>query len=206
MLHTYFKIATSSSCFLSTITSTWDAYLEILITLVFSTLIFIPQHLPLSICLSFMLCSTVSSLTSCTRSSVHVTVRIIDMTFHNLYKPPKNQQIIRLFFFCRFRWKFGSRTEEQRRSDFRKPRSRSYGYQRDRSCPHPSLCSGAKVHTEPFPELVSCHLCSQQPWRQQPQEGVRHIWVCSPSQFLSMGWWALCSTNERLSAIPRQNA
>ena len=64
------KYSTFSSCFSSLFTCTGDVWLYTLNTSVFfPTFISIPQHLPISIILSAMPCSTVSFLASNTSSS-----------------------------------------------------------------------------------------------------------------------------------------
>ena len=70
------KYSTFSSCSWSVIICIGDGCLEILITLVFPTFISIPYYLPTSIRLSIMLCSTISSLASSTRSSAYFIEKI----------------------------------------------------------------------------------------------------------------------------------
>ena len=77
MLLKYLKDSTFPSCFWFIIIYTGNDCLAILITFVFSTFISIPWHLPISISLSIMSCSTFSSLVSNTRSSACFTVWMI---------------------------------------------------------------------------------------------------------------------------------
>jgi hypothetical protein len=78
------KHSTLSTCLWSITICIRDDCLEILITLVFPTFISNQQHLPISISLSIMPCSTVSSLASSTRSSAYFTVRILLFLFWSL--------------------------------------------------------------------------------------------------------------------------
>ena len=75
MLPKYLNYSTFSSCFWSIIIFTGNGCLEILITFVFSTLIF--DFPPISISLSIISRSTFSSLASNTRSSAYFSVLMI---------------------------------------------------------------------------------------------------------------------------------
>ena len=97
MLPKYLKHSTFSNCFCSIIIATGDGCLEILITFVFSTFISMPQHLSISISLSYYLTPR-KKFTNTTRTTRTTTVT----TRSNVKSQNTGHEICGLVLKCKF--------------------------------------------------------------------------------------------------------